>query len=69
MTNFNLTEEAFILSSLKEVVHVWARGSGQATFNLNIVDGVLISSLVSDLDIPLIPTSLKNSVSPIIRVS
>ena len=40
MTNFNLTEEAFILSSLKEVVHVWARGSGQATFNLNIVDGV-----------------------------
>lgn len=38
-TNFNLSEEAFILSSLKEVVHVWARGNGQATFNLSIVDG------------------------------
>ena len=40
MTSFNLSEEAFILSSLKEVVHVWARGYGQATFNLNITDGV-----------------------------
>ena len=30
---------AFILSSLREVVNVWARGYGQATFNLSIVDG------------------------------
>ena len=40
MTNFNLSEEAFLLSSLREVVHVWAKGSGQATFNLDIKDGV-----------------------------
>ena len=39
-TNFNLSEEAFLLSSLKEVVHVWARGKGHATFNLSIVDGI-----------------------------
>ena len=39
-TNFNLSEEAFILSSLKEVTQVWARGTGHATFNLNIVDGL-----------------------------
>ena len=36
---FNLTEEAFILSSLKEVVKIWSRGSGQATFSLTINDG------------------------------
>ena len=40
MTSFNLSEEAFILSSLNEVVRVWARGYGQASFNLNIKDGV-----------------------------
>ena len=39
-TTFSWTEEAFILSSLKEVTQVWARGTGSATFNLNIVDGV-----------------------------
>ena len=38
--NFSLTKEAFLLSSLQEVVKVWARGSGQASFNLNIHDGV-----------------------------
>ena len=36
---FNITEEAFLLASLKEVVHVWARGNGQASFNLSIKDG------------------------------
>ena len=36
---FSLSEEAFILSSLKEVTKVWARGTGLATFNLNIADG------------------------------
>ena len=38
-TTFSWSEEAFILSSLKEVTQVWARGTGNATFNLNIVDG------------------------------
>ena len=39
-TTFTLSEEAFLLSSLSEVVKVWARGSGQANFNLSIDDGV-----------------------------
>ena len=38
--SFTLSEEAFLLSSLSEVVKVWARGSGQANFNLKIDDGV-----------------------------
>ena len=38
-THFSLSEEAFILSSLKEVTKVWARGTGLATFNLNSADG------------------------------
>ena len=38
-STFNYTEEAFLLSSLSEVVKVWARGSGQASFNLKISDG------------------------------
>ena len=36
---FNHTEEAFLLSSLHEVVKVWARGSGQANFGLNVSNG------------------------------
>ena len=39
------TEEAFLLSSLNEIVKVWARGSGQAKFDLNICDGVADLSL------------------------
>ena len=39
------SEEAFILNSLHEVVKVWARGSGQAKFDLNICDGVAELSL------------------------
>ena len=39
-STFNYTEEAFLLSSSgREVVKVWARGSGQASFNLKISDG------------------------------
>ena len=38
-TMFSLSEEAFLLSSLKEVVLVWTRGSGQASFNLSVKDG------------------------------
>jgi hypothetical protein len=35
-----MTEESFILRSLREVVNIWTRGSGQASFNLEIQDGV-----------------------------
>ena len=40
MFSGQFTEEAFLLSSLNEVVKVWARGSGQAKFDLSICDGV-----------------------------
>ena len=33
------TEEAFLLRSLKEVVMVWNRGTGQASLNLSVKDG------------------------------
>ena len=33
------TEEAFLLCSLHEVMKVWAKGSGQAKFDLSICDG------------------------------
>ena len=39
-TTFNYTEEAFLLSSLHEVVKVWARGSGQASLDLQVKNGV-----------------------------
>ena len=38
-SNFGFTEEAFLLNSLHEVIKVWSRGSGQASFDLNILDG------------------------------
>ena len=43
MTNFStysVTEEAFLHSSLHELVKVWASGSGKASFHLDICDGV-----------------------------
>ena len=39
-TNYSYSEEAFLLSSLQEVAKVWARGTGQASFHLNILDGM-----------------------------
>ena len=51
-TNFLITEEAFILRSLKEVVNVWAMGSGQATFSLNIVNGTADLKLGFQLGLP-----------------
>ena len=38
-TSFTLSEEAFLLSSLHEVVKVWSKGSGQANFNLQVKNG------------------------------
>ena len=45
MFSGHFTEEAFLLSSLNEIVKVWARGSGQAKFDLSICDGVADLSL------------------------
>ena len=39
MSNFNFSE-AFLLSSLKKVRKIWGKGTGEASFNLNILDGV-----------------------------
>ena len=62
-TNFNFSEEAFILSSLKEVVNGWARGHGQASFNLGIVDGFadlqLSFRLGSPADLHLLPEQVQ----------
>ena len=35
----SFTEEAFLFSSFQEAVKVWRKGSGQATFSLQIGDG------------------------------
>ena len=51
MTNtYNYTEEAFLLSSLQEMVKVWASGSGKAGFNLNICDGLAGYNSTFNLD-------------------
>ena len=38
--NFNISEEAFLLRSLREVTMVWQRGTGHASYNLNIREGL-----------------------------
>ena len=37
-TPFNLSEEAFLLTSIREVIKVWSH-HGQANFNLSVKDG------------------------------
>ena len=37
---FSMTEEAFLLCTLKEVVNIWSGGSGQASINFVVQDGV-----------------------------
>ena len=54
-TTFNHSEEAFLLGSLQEVVKVWIRGNGQASFNLNIVDGLADLNLSFKLGNPAEP--------------
>ena len=36
---FSLTEEAFLLNSLHEIVKIWASGTGKASFSLDVSDG------------------------------
>ena len=38
-STFSLTEEAFLLQSLHEIVKIWARGVGKASFSLDVHDG------------------------------
>ena len=61
--NFSISEEAFILRSLKEVVNVWARGSGQATFSLTVEDGMADLKLGFQLGLPT-DVHLPNQVPP-----
>ena len=51
-TTFSFTEEAFLLSSLHEVVKVWAQGNGQASFALTINEGVADLNLSFQLGHP-----------------
>ena len=51
-TTFSLSEEAFLLSSLKEVTKVCARASGKASFNLSVQDGQAHLQLGFQLGLP-----------------
>ena len=50
--NFNRSEEAFVQSSLNEVVKIWATGSGQASFRLDVSDGLATLQLSFQLGKP-----------------
>ena len=47
-----MTEEAFLLRSLKEVVKVWGKGTGHATFNFSVKNGVGNLQLGFQLGLP-----------------
>ena len=47
-----MTEEAFLLSSLKEVVKVWGKGTGHATFNFSVENGKGTLQLGFQLGLP-----------------
>ena len=51
-STFSLTEEAFLLNSLHEIVKIWARGSGKASFSLDVSDGQANLSLGIQLGHP-----------------
>ena len=51
-SNFSLTEEEFLLNSLHEIVKIWARGSGKASFSLDVSDGQANLSLRFQLGHP-----------------
>ena len=38
-TSFNQTGEAFVYSSIAEIVNVWARGTGDASFSIDVKNG------------------------------
>jgi hypothetical protein len=51
-STFSLTEEAFLLNSLHEIVKIWARGKGKASFSLDVSDGLANLSLGIQLGHP-----------------
>ena len=51
-TTCSMSEEAFLLSSLREVVNIWGRGTGQASFNLTVNEGVADLQLGFKLGMP-----------------
>ena len=51
-SNFSLTEEEFLLNSLHEIVKIWARGKGKASFSLDVSDGLANLSLGIQLGHP-----------------
>ena len=50
--NFSMTEEAFLLSSLKEVVKVWGTGISNASFNFTVENGKGCLQLGFQLGLP-----------------
>ena len=67
-TDFSLTEEAFLLSSLKDVVKVWGMGTGQASFNFSVVNGKRSLQLGFQLGLPqdvhVLPSSIPQKKGP-----
>ena len=51
-TPFSLSEEAFLLNSLREVTKVWASQSGKASFNFSVQDGQAHLQLGFQLGLP-----------------
>jgi hypothetical protein len=51
-STFSLSEEAFLLNSLHEIVKIWASGSGKASFSLDVRDGKANRSLGFQLGHP-----------------
>ena len=51
-TQFSLSEEAFLLNSLREVTKVWASQSGKASFNFSVQDGQAHLQLGFQLGLP-----------------
>ena len=51
-TTINFTEEAFLLSSLQEVVKIWGKGIGKASFSLQVDNGTADLQLGFKLGLP-----------------
>ena len=51
-TTINFTEEAFLLSSLSEVVKIWGKGVGKASFSLQVDNGTADLQLSFKLGLP-----------------
>ena len=50
-----MTEEDFLLKSLKEAVNIWSKGNGEAKFDLAVKDGVAQLKFEFQLGLPSTP--------------